>query len=54
MELGASLTVLTASKLGIPVSTTHCITGATVGVGLCNGTHKAINLKLLAWIFFGW
>lgn len=54
MELGASLTVLTASKLGIPVSTTHCITGATVGVGLCNGTYKAINLKLLAWIFFGW
>ncbi|RGB43156.1 phosphate transporter [Rhizophagus diaphanus] len=54
MELAASLTVLTASKLGIPVSTTHCITGATIGVGLCNGTYKAINLKLMGGIFFGW
>jgi sodium-dependent phosphate transporter len=37
MELGAAITVITASFLGLPVSTTHCITGATVAVGLCNG-----------------
>ncbi|CAJ0641058.1 57_t:CDS:2 [Entrophospora sp. SA101] len=54
MELGTSLTVLTASKLGLPVSTTHCITGATAGVGLCNGNVKALNWKLLAWCFFSW
>jgi phosphate/sulfate permease len=40
MELGATMTVLAASKLGIPVSSTMCITGATVvsaggGVMLC-------------------
>ncbi|CAB5345953.1 unnamed protein product [Rhizophagus irregularis] len=54
MELGTSLTVLTASKVGFPVSTTHCITGATAGVGLCNGKWKALNWRLLAWCFFSW
>ncbi|CAG8633695.1 17382_t:CDS:1 [Acaulospora morrowiae] len=54
MELGAALTVVTASKLGLPISTTHCITGATVGVGLCNGSHKAINWPLVAWCVFSW
>ncbi|KXS20648.1 phosphate transporter [Gonapodya prolifera JEL478] len=54
MELGAGLTVLTASYIGLPVSTTHCITGATAGVGLCNARVNAINWKLLAWCFFSW
>ncbi|EXX74987.1 hypothetical protein RirG_046040 [Rhizophagus irregularis DAOM 197198w] len=54
MELGTSLTVLTASKVGFPISTTHCITGATAGVGLCNGKWKALNWRLLAWCFFSW
>ncbi|KAI8341895.1 phosphate transporter [Chlamydoabsidia padenii] len=53
-ELGAALTVLTCSKLGLPVSTTHCITGATAGVGLCNGNWRAINWKMLGWCFFSW
>ncbi|KAJ1493026.1 phosphate transporter, partial [Baffinella frigidus] len=34
IELGGMLTVMIASKLGIPVSTTHCLTGATTGIGL--------------------
>ncbi|CAI2181516.1 12932_t:CDS:2 [Funneliformis geosporum] len=54
MELGTSLTVLTASKIGLPVSTTHCITGATAAVGLCNGNAKSLNWKLLGWCFFSW
>lgn len=53
-ELGAALTVLTCSKLGLPVSTTHCITGATAAVGLCNGKLSAVNWKMLAWCFFSW
>ncbi len=32
-ELSAGLTLMLASKLGIPVSTTHTITGAIIGVG---------------------
>ncbi|CAI2182876.1 11891_t:CDS:2 [Funneliformis geosporum] len=54
MELGTSLTILTASKIGLPVSTTHCITGATACVGLCNGKWQALNWNLLAWCFFSW
>ncbi|KAJ5106773.1 hypothetical protein N7456_003448 [Penicillium angulare] len=55
MEMGAALTVLIFSQYSLPVSTSMCITGATVGVGLCNGTLKAVNfqrvgLLLLAWI----
>ncbi|RAK96821.1 inorganic phosphate transporter [Aspergillus ibericus CBS 121593] len=55
MEMGAAITVLVFSQYSLPVSTSMCITGATVGVGLCNGTLKAVNfqrvgLLLLAWI----
>ncbi|MEW6736561.1 MAG: inorganic phosphate transporter [Acidobacteriota bacterium] len=32
-ETAGAITILTASRLGIPVSTTHTITGAIVGVG---------------------
>ncbi|KAI7856354.1 phosphate transporter [Circinella umbellata] len=54
VELGAALTVLTASQLELPVSSTHCIVGATVGVGLCNGSLRAINWKMLGFTFLGW
>ncbi|ORX88769.1 hypothetical protein K493DRAFT_384363 [Basidiobolus meristosporus CBS 931.73] len=40
MELGSSSTVFTASKIGLPVSKTHCITGATAAAGLYNGSVK--------------
>ncbi|KIY62110.1 sodium:inorganic phosphate symporter [Cylindrobasidium torrendii FP15055 ss-10] len=54
MELGASITVLLASQYAIPVSSTMCITGSTIGVALCNGDIKSFNWKQLAWIFLGW
>ena len=54
IELGAMFTVMIASRLGIPVSTTHSITGATVAVGLCNGSVEAVNCKLIFIIMFGW
>lgn len=54
ITLGAMFTAMLASRLGIPVSTTHCISGSTIAVGLCNGSTKAINLKLVAIIFLGW
>ncbi|OAA55219.1 Phosphate transporter [Niveomyces insectorum RCEF 264] len=55
MEMGAAITVLVFSQYSLPVSTSMCITGATVGVGLCNGTLKAVNwhrvfLLLTSWI----
>ncbi|KAK9436599.1 Phosphate transporter [Metarhizium brunneum] len=54
MELASAITVLTATKLSLPVSTTQCITGATVGVGLANGDWKCINPRLVGWIYLGW
>ncbi|KAJ3104369.1 Na+/Pi symporter [Phlyctochytrium planicorne] len=54
MELGAALSVITASFLALPVSTTQCIMGATVAVGLCNGSTSAINWRMFAWSFFSW
>ncbi|TKA78662.1 hypothetical protein B0A49_01159 [Cryomyces minteri] len=32
----------------------RCTTGATVGVGLCTGDLKAINWRMIAWIYAGW
>lgn len=54
MELAALTTVLWASSAGAVVSTTHVITGSTVGVGLCTGTLKAVNWRMVAVTMFGW
>ncbi|KAI5477868.1 hypothetical protein MNV49_005853 [Pseudohyphozyma bogoriensis] len=54
MELGAAITVILASQYGLPVSTTMCITGATIGVSLCNGDFKSTNWRMIGWIFTGW
>eukprot|EP00835_Amoeboradix_gromovi_P004074 NODE_298_length_11435_cov_0.210303.p2 type:complete len:489 gc:universal NODE_298_length_11435_cov_0.210303:5912-7378(+) len=53
-EMATSLTVVVASSMGIPLSTTHCITGAMTCIGLCNGTWRAINWKMLGKTFFSW
>lgn len=50
---GAALTIVLASKLGLPVSTTHVIIGAVIGVGFARGT-RAINLNIVKDIFVSW
>lgn len=54
MELGAAITILVFSQYKLPVSTSMCITGATVGVGLCNGTFKAVNWQRVGLLFLSW
>lgn len=54
VELGAAITVLVASRLGLPVSTTQCLTGASMGVALMNYDLGAVNWRQLAFIFGGW
>lgn len=54
MEMGAAITILVFSQYKLPVSTSMCITGATVGVGLCNGTFKAVNWQRVGLLFFSW
>ncbi|KAL8882528.1 MAG: hypothetical protein Q9192_007567 [Flavoplaca navasiana] len=53
-ELGAAITVLLASRVGLPVSTTQCLSGATVGVALMNFDIRAVNWRQIAYIFSGW
>jgi len=53
IELGAALVVLTGSRLEIPLSTTHCQVGATVGVGLTEGLGN-VNWFLFAKVVAGW
>ena len=54
MEMGAALTVLVFSTYSLPVSTSMCITGATIGVGLCNGTWRAVNWHRVALLGASW
>lgn len=54
IELGAATTVLMASRLGLPVSTTQCLTGAAIGVALMNYDLGAVNWRQVAFIFMGW
>jgi len=52
-EFGAAITILIASKFGLPISTTHCIVGAVLGVGLARGI-SALNLRTLRDIVLSW
>ena len=52
-EFGAAITILIASKFGLPISTTHCIVGAVLGVGLARGI-SALNLRMLRDIALSW
>lgn len=52
-ELGAAATVVLASGTGIPISTTHTLVGAILGVGLARGI-AALNLRVIGAIFISW
>jgi PiT family inorganic phosphate transporter len=52
-ELAAATTVVLASGTGIPVSTTHTLVGAVLGVGLARGVG-AIDLRVVGTIFTSW
>ncbi|AFU99864.1 inorganic phosphate transporter [Simiduia agarivorans] len=52
-ELGAAGTVVLASGTGLPISTTHTLVGAVLGVGLARGIG-ALNLRVIGSIFMSW
>lgn len=52
-ELGAAGTVVLASGTGLPVSTTHTLVGAVLGVGLARGIG-ALNLRVIGTVFMSW
>jgi solute carrier family 20 (sodium-dependent phosphate transporter) len=56
IELSSALVIITGSRLKIPLSTTHCQVGATVGVGLLEDTKKCkgVNCKVFYKTVVGW
>ena len=53
IDVGGAFTVVFGSRLGLPLSTTHCIVGSTIGVGLVEGA-KSVNWSLVISVFTGW
>lgn len=69
IELGAAMAVVTASRLELPVSTTHCQVGSIVGSGMMDTFRSGftagckevwhhglpnVDLKIFGKILFGW
>ena len=52
-EFGAAITIVLASKLALPVSTTHTLVGAVLGVGLARGLNS-LNLSTIRDIAISW
>lgn len=52
-ELAAAITVVVASRTGLPVSTTHILVGAVLGVGLARGIG-ALDLRVIGNIIISW
>ena len=52
-QLAAATTLVVASRLGIPVSTTHTLVGAVLGVGLARGI-SALDMRVVGKIIASW
>lgn len=52
-ELATAATVVGASGIGLPISTTHTLVGAVLGVGMARGI-AALNLRVIGTIFSSW
>lgn len=53
VDFAAATTVLVASKLGLPVSTTHAAVGGVLGVGLAKGI-EGVNFRIVFQILIYW
>ncbi len=52
-EFAAATTIVIASKMGLPISTTHTLVGAVLGVGAARGM-SALNLRTIRDIVISW
>uniref|UniRef100_A0A672L9U3 Phosphate transporter n=1 Tax=Sinocyclocheilus grahami TaxID=75366 RepID=A0A672L9U3_SINGR len=53
IELASAITVVLASNIGLPISTTHCKVGSVVAVGWIR-SKKAVDWRLFRNIFLAW
>lgn len=53
VDFAAATTVMAASKLGLPVSTTHAAVGGVIGVGVARG-FEAVNFRVIYEILLYW
>ncbi|MEA2055337.1 MAG: inorganic phosphate transporter [Candidatus Thermoplasmatota archaeon] len=53
VDFGAATTVLVASNLGLPISTSHTVVGAVIGVGLARGL-EAVDFSVIKKIITSW
>ncbi len=53
VDFAAATTVMVASKMGLPVSTTHAAVGGVMGVGLARGI-EAVNFRIIFEIILYW
>jgi PiT family inorganic phosphate transporter len=53
-ELSAATTVVIASATGIPVSTTHTLVGAVLGVGLARAGSRALDFSVIKRVIISW
>mmetsp|Transcript_30245 Transcript_30245/g.47642 ORF Transcript_30245/g.47642 Transcript_30245/m.47642 type:complete len:529 (+) Transcript_30245:79-1665(+) len=53
IEVGATFVIVLGSRLEMPLSTTHCQVGSTMGVGAVENCSQ-LNWKLLIKVFAGW
>lgn len=52
-NIGAATTIVLASRLGFPISTTHTLVGAVLGIGLARG-FAYLNLRIVRDIVISW